>query len=241
MSKVDKFHITASISIEGIFTGVQIVMTPAWGWILIALGGAYFIYALYRLWKSKKPLSPIEMQNEIKYRKKYLPKVRNSIGRMINRYESIVNTDTRLLDINEYYAEYPLKGWHFKRIEKLDKETAFEGYLWVKEVYKDNLVLRKIVDNDEELNEISIELGTLYAYVKDKKVRTYMKNFRKGLNVAYSYVVFNKLSINRFKSIPLKTKNEYEHKEKATQRVRDLQNQLNDRIKELIEGAEDEL
>jgi len=204
----------------------------------IALAGFYYFG---KGGKKYSELSPIEMREEIKYRETYLPSVRDSVAKLINRIDTIANSDERLVNLDEYRKEYPIQGWHFKRIAKLDENTAFEGYLWAKNVLVSNLVLRKIIDNDKEFNDISINLDNLYSYVKDKGVRTFVKNIRRGLILAYSYVAFNRLSTNHFKGIPLKTKNEYEHARKAIERVRDLQNQLNERIKELLDGAQDEL
>ena len=51
MSDRDKFHLSASIAVEIIALGVQMILAPSWGWVLIAGGGAYLFYALYRLFR----------------------------------------------------------------------------------------------------------------------------------------------------------------------------------------------
>ena len=64
MPNQDRFFLFSSIAIEAIVVGVQRVMSPSWGLIFImGGGGVYLFHALFRFWRARKHLSPVEVQH----------------------------------------------------------------------------------------------------------------------------------------------------------------------------------
>jgi len=113
-------------------------------------------------------------------------------------------------------------------------------YLYDQEVYKDNLVLRDIEERDKKLNKLKTKMNGLNSFVKDIIVHTNVKGYPEATHIAYSYVVFNRLLRKFTDNKPFVHKFYFRRSEKAINRLRDLQNETNKRIDELLEGAEDE-
>ena len=77
--------------------------------------------------------------------------------------------------------------------------------------------------------------------MKDKQVRNYVKGFREAAHMAYSYILFSRMVRLYFDKDPYVFKFYFKRERKMQDNFRQRQNNINSRIKELMDGAADEL
>ena len=239
MDKQDKFHLSASIAIEVIFVGVQMILTPSWGWILILGGGIYLLYALYRLWRSKKLLSPIEMQYEIKQREQYLPKLENIIETRIKKANELAKVveNIPLSKYHEKYLKYSLRFRNKKTPSSILYGLAAKGFM------TDNLYYEFLKSSNATYKNILTEYNFILANVKDKILRRLLN----GLWVIEHQVNSSAIITALSKKNPKVKHTSYGYRlsrigEKASAKaLNDQLLKIKARVKELLEGAEDEL
>jgi len=239
MGKTDKFHLSASIAIEAIFVGVQAMMSPSWGWLLIVGGGIYFLYALFRLWRSNNPLSPIEMQHEIKQREQHLPILEDVIEARLKQANELARVagNIPLSKYHEKYLKYSL------RFRNKNTPSAILYGLFTKGFITDNLYYEFLKSTNTLYKNLLTEYNFSYAKIKDKKLRKLLDVLWKIEHQAKSSIIMTTLS----KKNPKVKHTTYGFRlgrvgEKASYSA--LNNQIlkiQARIKELLEGAEDEL
>jgi|GEM_PF-4627309 len=219
-----------------------------WGIAFIWLIGTVIYFIKHRLDKKAVKTPSIhqikeqeaEISERIENRKKYLPQLKEAMNKYISRVEELANTNEEILNLAHYRKMYLHKIFRFWFIEYTEEQSLIVE-LYKRKVYQDNLIFRGIEDSDTILQQISLDIDKYNAHVKDRKVFTAAKGLRPASHIAYSYVVFNRLQRKYFDQMPFVFRFRYKTERKAIDRLRELQNETNQRIDELLEGAEDEL
>jgi len=177
MHNRDKFILYSSIAVEIIAVGVGMVISPSWGYLLIVIGSIYFLYALLRMFRGKKPLSHLEMQHEIKKRKQYLPKLKDVITQRLSKSCELV----------QIAGEYPLIEYHNrylngtkiyargKRFYPNDENMAILFALGSSGFITDNLYYDMLKENNADFNNLQMRYKMLYSRIKDKKLKRLLK------------------------------------------------------------------
>lgn len=187
--------------------------------------------------------SQAEINERIESRKQYLPELKNILNDYIARVEYLANSnDDILLNPESYDSVYFTESMKPTGVvKKTVSHITAVLHLYDKKLHRNNLKLREIEDTDVVLNEIRTKMEGLNTFVKDRIVRTNVKGYPEAVHVVCSYEVFNRLIRKYFAEKPFVHQIHFKLSEKAITHLRDLQNNTNRRIDELLEGAEDEL
>ena len=223
-------------------------------WVASIFGGIAFIVSLVmtvlffkqrKREKQQKRLSSniyelsankVKIEKRIRERRGYLPELKILLNDYISRVEYLANNNDELLNLERYKHIY-FKGKKFGISEK--ESLLVELYKLIPK--GENLVFREILEKNTELQNLKIRIDGLNSFVKDKRVRTNVKGYPEASYRAYSYIVYNRLQKEHYDDTPVVYKFRYKTIEKMTNRLRNLQNETNKRIDELLEGAEDEM
>ena len=177
-----------------------------------------------------------EILSRIESRKEYLPALKSALNSYISRVEYLANNSTESLDLERYKDIY-FKGKKFGISEKASLLVELYKFIPIGE----NLVFREVLEKDTELQNLRTTIDGLGTFAKDKRIRMNIKGYPEASYKAYSYIIYNRLQKEHYDDTSMVYKFRYRTIEKMTNRLRDLQNETNKRIDELLEGAEDEL
>jgi hypothetical protein len=229
------FIAAAALEIIAVGLGMTGTISPSWGWFIAGCGFILFGFALFRVFRNRLKS---EVSKRVKDRKQYLPQLKEALKEYIAWVEQMAQTDNQLYDLARYKEVYIRK--------RTIGNDAIWGKLWRQKVCVDNLIYRQIKDTDKTTRDILQRFDTCLTDVKDKKLRKYLRGERgdKGIieasHVAYSYGIFCRLTNKMFKNPPKQASSLFEVERKMIKSLRELHNMINQRIDELLEGAEDE-
>jgi hypothetical protein len=109
-----------------------------------------------------------------------------------------------------------------------------------KKIWRDNLLYRQIKDTDTVTHGILQKLNSHKTEIQDKILRRYVDKLPEGSHAAYSYVVFCKFTHLIFQKLPVQTTILFKRERQMIDYLNSLHGKINDRIQQLLDGAEDE-
>ncbi len=208
-------------------------------WLLAGIGTLLFLYGVIKTPPSRRPTTT-EIVKLTEDRKQYLPQLKKLIHDYINRVEFLAKNTDKLYDLKLLKETYMANRIWERTQSSYEDKISLLALLYYR-IYVDNIVFRQVQDEDPKLFKLNQQIDSYGANVKDKKVKNYVKGFKIGSHMAYSYFIFNKLVTNNFDKTPLVIRFYLNQKRKMQDKFRRHQNNINLRIDELLEGAEDEL